>query len=240
MRRRRSTLDRLAVEADPLAQVGQVRGGDQPGAQAERAQQRLDHARGRGLAVGPGHVDHRVGALRVAEELRESPDPVKGRGDLRLGPARLELAAHLAEAVQRVSGVAVTGPSSHPRSGATSSGPGASASVGLPDRREATMTRTITEPIQRHRPARPRRPRAPRWLPRSRGPWQSSGLERRGRRGPGPGVVEPGPTRVRAAERSLRARSTWASRDPARGAPRPVRPRRPACAGRCWSTPDST
>ena len=51
----------------------------QAGAQAEGAQQRLDHARGRGLAVGAGEVDDRDAGLRVAEQVDQPPDPVEGR-----------------------------------------------------------------------------------------------------------------------------------------------------------------
>ena len=43
---------------------------------------------GRGLAVGAGQVDHRVGALRVAEQLGEGADPVERGLEPGLGPAR--------------------------------------------------------------------------------------------------------------------------------------------------------
>ena len=64
-------VERLAVDADPLAHPLHVRAGEPAGAQVERAQQGVDHPRGGGLAVGAGQVDHRVGALRLAEDLGE-------------------------------------------------------------------------------------------------------------------------------------------------------------------------
>ena len=91
-------VDRLAVQADPLAHGGQVRAGEQPGAQAAGAQQRVDHARGRRLAVRPGDVDDRVGPLRVAEQAREVGDPVQGRIDGVLGPAFRDLPLDLGQA----------------------------------------------------------------------------------------------------------------------------------------------
>ena len=79
---------RLAVDADPLVHPFQVRAGEAPRAQVEGAQQRVDHPAGRGLAVGAGQVDHRVGPLRVAEELGEGPDPVERGLEPGLRPAR--------------------------------------------------------------------------------------------------------------------------------------------------------
>ena len=52
-------VERLAVDADPLAHPLEVRGGEAAGAQVERAQQRLDHPARAGLAVGAGQVDRR-------------------------------------------------------------------------------------------------------------------------------------------------------------------------------------
>src|SRR6185312_11424248 len=78
---------RHPVQADPLGDGGQVRAGEQPGAQPAGAQQGLGHPGGRRLAVGAGQVDHRVGALRVTEQLGQGPDPVQGRVDGMLGPA---------------------------------------------------------------------------------------------------------------------------------------------------------
>ena len=82
---------------------------NRPDAQAERDDQRLDHPRGRGLAVGAGEVDRRVGALRVAEQLHERLDAVQGRVELGLGPAAqqrvLDLGVGLGEAACGGSGV---------------------------------------------------------------------------------------------------------------------------------------
>ena len=59
---------RHAVEADALGHRLQVRAGEAPRAQIEGAQQRVDHAARRGLAVGAGEMDDRVGALRIAQQ----------------------------------------------------------------------------------------------------------------------------------------------------------------------------
>ena len=82
--------DRLAVEADALAGVDEVRGREQAGPQAERAQQGLHHA-GRGaLAVRAGDVDDGVGRLGAAEQVGEGGDPGERGLDLVLGPPGLE------------------------------------------------------------------------------------------------------------------------------------------------------
>ena len=83
--------DRLPVEADPLAGVGQVRRREQAGAQAERAQQRLDHPRRGALAVGAGDVDDGVGGLRMPQQVGQGRDPGQRRLDPVLRPARLEV-----------------------------------------------------------------------------------------------------------------------------------------------------
>ena len=91
-----------AVDADPLAHPLDVRAGEAAGAQLEGAQQGVDHPRRRGLAVGAGQVDHRVAALRVAEQLGERADPVERRLEPGLGPAGqqgvLDLGVGLGEA----------------------------------------------------------------------------------------------------------------------------------------------
>src|SRR6266702_352186 len=105
---------RLGVHADPLAHRDQVRAGEQPRAQAARVEQGLHHPRRRGLAVGPGHVDHRVRALRVAEQAGQLPDPVQRRVDRVLGTAGQDLPLDLAQprldvsAHWRASGTTVT------------------------------------------------------------------------------------------------------------------------------------
>ena len=76
--------------ADPLVHPLEVGAGEAARAQVERAQQGVDHPAGRGLAVGAGQVDHRVGALRVAEQLGEGPDPVERRLEPGLRPAGLQ------------------------------------------------------------------------------------------------------------------------------------------------------
>ena len=83
-----SSLSGSPSTRDPLAHPLDVRAGEPAGAQVERAQQGVDHPRGRGLAVGPGQVDHRVAALRVAEQVEEGRDPVQRRLELGLRPAR--------------------------------------------------------------------------------------------------------------------------------------------------------
>ena len=74
---------RLAVQRDPFAHVGEVRADESPGPQAVLADQPFDHARGRGLAVRAGHVDDAVGVLRVAEQAAGRRDPVQGRAPCR-------------------------------------------------------------------------------------------------------------------------------------------------------------
>ncbi len=70
-----------------LAHVLEVWAGEPSGVQAEGAQQRLDHAGGRGLAVRAGQVHHGVGALRVGEQVEHPTDPVEARLEHRLRPA---------------------------------------------------------------------------------------------------------------------------------------------------------
>ena len=60
-------MDGLAIDADALGNALQVRAGDQADAAVEGPQERIHHARGRGLAVGPGNVDDIEGTFRVAE-----------------------------------------------------------------------------------------------------------------------------------------------------------------------------
>ena len=80
-------VERLAVDRDPLAHPLHVGRGEAAGAQLEATQQRVDHARGGGLAVGAGQVDYGVGALRFAEQVGEGADPVQRRLQPRLRPA---------------------------------------------------------------------------------------------------------------------------------------------------------
>ena len=57
-----------------------MRAGEPSGAQAELAQQRVDHAGGRGLAVGAGDVDHRRAALRASPAGRAARGSGRGSG----------------------------------------------------------------------------------------------------------------------------------------------------------------
>jgi hypothetical protein len=89
--------ERLPVDRDALGHPLDVRAGEAPGAQVQGAQQGVDHPGRRGLAVGPGELDDRVAGLRVAEQLGERADPVQGRIELGLGPARQERVLRLRE-----------------------------------------------------------------------------------------------------------------------------------------------
>src|SRR6185503_14610967 len=59
--------DRAAADADPLAEVVQVRARVESGPQAGGAQPRFGEGAGRTLSVGPGDVEHRRAPLRIAE-----------------------------------------------------------------------------------------------------------------------------------------------------------------------------
>ncbi len=69
--------DRGAVDGDPLGHARHVRRREPARAQTVGAEQGLDHGRRAALAVGPGQMDHRVGVLRVAEQLGQRPDPAE-------------------------------------------------------------------------------------------------------------------------------------------------------------------
>ena len=90
--------DRLTVQADALADGGQVRGGEAAGAHAAGGQQSLGHAGGGGLAVGAGDVNGAVGALGVAQEVEDGLDSLQGGLNLMLGGAREDLGLDLAHA----------------------------------------------------------------------------------------------------------------------------------------------
>ena len=94
-------VERLAVDADPLAHPLEVRGGEAAGAQVERAQQRLDHPAGAGLAVGAGQVHRPERPLRLAEQLGEGLDPVEARLELGLRPAGQQGVLDLGEGLRR-------------------------------------------------------------------------------------------------------------------------------------------
>ena len=99
---------RAAVDADPLAHPLDVGAGEAAGAQVQRAQQRVDHARGRRLAVGAGQVDDGVAALRVAEQLGERADPVERRLEPGLGPAGQQGVLDLGKGLGRARGGALS------------------------------------------------------------------------------------------------------------------------------------
>jgi len=87
-------VDRHAVEGDALPDRVQVRAGEAPAAQAELAEQGVDHpGRGR-LAIRPRDVDDRHRVLRRAEKVEQLPDPVQGGRDVVLGGAGQDVPLH--------------------------------------------------------------------------------------------------------------------------------------------------
>ena len=83
----RAVADRLAVDDDAFGDRRQVRAGVAAGAQAEAAQQLVDHAGRAGLAVRAGEVDRAEGALRIAEQVDQRLHALVGRVDVALAPA---------------------------------------------------------------------------------------------------------------------------------------------------------
>ena len=67
--RKRPVGDRLAIDHDAFVDAHQVGTGHEPGAQPVGAQNALRDSARRRLAVGAGHVNDRVAALRVAQQL---------------------------------------------------------------------------------------------------------------------------------------------------------------------------
>ena len=59
------------ADPDPFTRRGDVRTRVEPDSQTLRGQQRLDHPRGRALAVGSGYVDRRTGVLGIAQNLHD-------------------------------------------------------------------------------------------------------------------------------------------------------------------------
>ncbi len=72
-----SRLEVGILDPDPLPERDQVRRDVDAGAQAVMRQNRGDHARGRGLAVGPNHVDRRELPLRMPERGHQSAHAVQ-------------------------------------------------------------------------------------------------------------------------------------------------------------------
>ena len=81
---------------------GQVRRGVPADVETERAQEDVDHAGHRRLAVGAGHEDHGVGTLRRPEEVEQVGDPLQGGLDPRLRPTGRERLLHQGEPLGRV------------------------------------------------------------------------------------------------------------------------------------------
>ena len=70
---------RDAVDLNTLGGFDQVGRGEQPGADARRPQARGDHGAGGTFAVGPGHVDHAVRLLRIAQGGENRADAVQAQ-----------------------------------------------------------------------------------------------------------------------------------------------------------------
>src|SRR5205814_792869 len=68
-----------AVDPDALAEVDQVRRGEEPGAESGLAQHALDHRAGRALAVGAGDMDRAEAALRIAERPEQGARAVEAQ-----------------------------------------------------------------------------------------------------------------------------------------------------------------
>jgi hypothetical protein len=94
--------DRRAVQRDPLGDQLQVRAGEPAHPQSDPGQQRVDHARGRGFAVGAGHLQDRVAVLGVAQHVHQGLDPIERRRDLGLRPTGVQLGFDFAENLQRI------------------------------------------------------------------------------------------------------------------------------------------
>ena len=90
-----------AVDADALGHRLQVRRGETAGAQPDPGDQRIDHPGGRGLAVRPGHLDDRVGVLRIADQVHQRHHPGRGRRYLRLGSPAVQQVLHRGQRQRR-------------------------------------------------------------------------------------------------------------------------------------------
>ena len=219
--------DRLVVDGDPLDRRLQMRAGGAPGALPERGQQRIDHPRDRGLAVGAADVDGRIVALRGAEQLHQHFHPGR-RGDrLALRPALIEQVVHLQQRRDLVEGRFGLGHTSAAR---------------------RAVMRSTSSPASFGGPGSCRRPRRAPWpgMRRCR-VWPTWRRVPSGRRpGPSPtGVARrprprfrrcPAPP-ARCRRRSAPPPARWDGSPPtgrsARTAPRPARPARSARMPRC-------
>ena len=105
-------VDRPTADGDALEHRVQVGRGEPAGLQAQLAQQPLDDARGARLAVRARHVDDGEGALGVAEQLHDGPDPVERGLEVVLGGAREDRLLDLTQPTREgelVRGVALDG-----------------------------------------------------------------------------------------------------------------------------------
>ena len=82
--------DRFSVDRDAFDGRLQVRAGGPAGALLQRGHQRVDHPRHRGLTVGAGDVDRRIGQLRRAEQVHQCADPGQARLDFGFRPALIQ------------------------------------------------------------------------------------------------------------------------------------------------------
>ena len=96
--------DRPVVDGDSLDHRLQVRAGGAPGALTERAQQGVDHAGHRRLAVGSGDMDARVVVLRRAEQFHQRLNPRGAGFELGLRPPPIEQVLHLEQRGDLVEG----------------------------------------------------------------------------------------------------------------------------------------
>ena len=90
-------VDGVAVDADALGDQLQVRAGHQANTAVEGAQQRINHAGGRGLTVGASDLDDVEGTLRVTQEIHEHLDALEARLDDGLWGAGVELRGDLGQ-----------------------------------------------------------------------------------------------------------------------------------------------
>ena len=101
--------DRLAVDRDAFHRRLQVGAGGATGALLQRGDQRVDHPRHRGLAVGARDVDRRIAQLRRAEQIHQRADPGQARLDAGLRPALIQQVLDLQQGRDLVRGGSQSG-----------------------------------------------------------------------------------------------------------------------------------
>ena len=69
----------MPVDLNAFRRLDQMRRREQTGANARRAQSGVDHRARRAFAVGAGHVDHAIGALRIAQRFEARAESGPGR-----------------------------------------------------------------------------------------------------------------------------------------------------------------